>query len=186
MLDSGWNLRSLALVRMAEGLYLSVYELRSRRSASRSGQDLLVPRPPLRLLRIANPIVRGVLGSPAHRLLSGALVVLEYRGSRSGRGYRIPLQYAETDGGRIVALAVRPERKLWWRSFAGPAPAAVLIAGEERVVTGRLLEGRERREALRAYLARFPRAAGPLGLSRDPTDDALDAAPAALVGLDPG
>jgi hypothetical protein len=157
-----------------------------RVEAARSVTLSHVQRPPLRLLRIANPIVRGVLGSPAHRLLSGGLVVLEYRGSRSGRRYRIPLQYAETAGGRIVALAVRPERKLWWRSFAEPAPAAVLIAGEERVVTGRLLDGQERREALRAYLARFPRAAGPLGLSREPTDDALDAAPAALVGLDPG
>ncbi len=142
--------------------------------------------PPLRLLRVANPIVRGVLGSPVHRLLSGALLVLEYRGSRSGRGYRVPLQYAESAEGRIVVLAVRPERKLWWRSFAEPAPAIVLIAGEKRVVTGRFLEGQERREALRAYLARFPRAAGALGLSREPTDDALDAAPAALVALDPG
>ena len=143
-----------------------------------------MPTPPLRLLRIANPIVRGVLGSPAHRLLSGALVVLEYRGARTGRGYRIPLQYAETAAGRIVVLAVRPERKLWWRSFAAPAPATVLIAREPRPVTGHVLAGELRREALRAYLPRFPRATGALGLGREPTDDALDEAPAALVAFD--
>jgi F420H(2)-dependent quinone reductase len=144
-----------------------------------------VARPPLRVLRIANPVVRGVLGSPLHRLLSGALVVLEYRGRRTGRRYRIPLQYAETARGTIVVLAVRPERKLWWRSFARPAPAVVLVAGEKRAMTGRLLDGEERREALVAYLARFPRAAGALSLGRDAIDDALDGAPAAVVGLDP-
>ena len=142
-------------------------------------------RPPLRLLRIANPLVRGVLGSPLHRVLSGALVVLEYRGLRTGRAYRIPLQYAETGRGTIVVLAVQPERKLWWRSFARPARAVVLVAGEERAMTGRLLEGEERREALVAYLARFPRAAAALSLGRDPIDDALDGARATVVAFDP-
>ena len=142
-------------------------------------------QPPLRLLRLGNPIARAVLDSPAHRLLSGTLVVLAYRGHRSGRTFRSPLRYARTTDGAVVALAVRPERKHWWRSFAQPAPAVVLVAGEQRAMTGRLLDGEERREALAVYLARFPRAAGALSLVRDPTDDALDGAPAAVVGLDP-
>ena len=140
-------------------------------------------RPPLRLLRLANPVVRTMLGSPAHRLLSGALVVLEYRGNRSGRTFRIPVQYAELPGEGIIALAVHPERKLWWRSFAEPTPAVILVRGSRRAVTGRLLDGAERRAALRAYVERFPRAAGPLGLERrDHT--ALDGAPAAVVAFD--
>ena len=69
--------------------------------------------PPLRLLRLANPVVRGVLDSPAHRLLSGRLLVLEYRGRRSGRTFRIPLRYAETRDGSLVAIAVEPDRKHW-------------------------------------------------------------------------
>ena len=140
---------------------------------------------PLQALRVANPIVRGVLGSPAHPLLSRALVVLTYRGNSSGREFRIPLQYAETPAGRIVTLAVRPERKRWWRSFVRPTDASLLVAGASRGVTGRLLDGEERRASLRAYLARFPRAAGPLGLSGPPDDEALDAAPAAVVAFDP-
>jgi hypothetical protein len=118
-------------------------------------------------------------------LLSGGLVVLAYRGRRSGREFRIPLQYAEATGGRIVALAVRPERKLWWRSFSDPAPARLLVAGSTRAVIGRVLAGQERRAALRAYLERFPRAAGPLGLPGEPDDDALDRAPAAVVAFEP-
>jgi hypothetical protein len=140
---------------------------------------------PLRVLRLANPLVRGVLGSPAHRMLSGALVVLTYRGRRSGREFRIPLQYAETPTRRIVALAVRPERKRWWRSFSNPAPARLLVAGATRPVIGRVLAGEERRAAVRAYLERFPRAAGALGLTGRPDDDALDDAPAAVVVFEP-
>jgi hypothetical protein len=143
-----------------------------------------VAAPPLRLLRIANPVVRGVLRSPAHRLLSGALLVLTYRGWRSRREFCIPLQYAETPGDTVVALAVRPEQKLWWRSFTDPTPATLLVAGTERAVTGRLLDGDERRTALRAYLARFPRAHGALPQG-GPDDAALDRAAAAVVAFDP-
>ena len=139
----------------------------------------------LRLLRLANPAVRAILGSPAHRALSGALVVLVYRGRRSGRTFRIPVQYAELPRERIVVLAVGPERKLWWRTFADPAPATLVVRRTERSVTGQLLDGEARRAALRAYLARFPRAVGPLGVDEGWTDDALDAAPAAVVAFDP-
>jgi hypothetical protein len=154
------------------------------RDRALAGRITPVPRPPLRLLRLANPVVRGVLGSRAHRLLSRALIVLEYRGRRSGRVFRIPLQYAVT-GDRIVALAVRPERKQWWRAFTERRPASILLAGDTLPVTGIVLDGAERREALRAYVARFPRAAGSLRLGREAVDDALDRAPAAVVAFDP-
>ena len=98
-------------------------------------------RPPLRLLRVANPVVRAVLGSPAHRLLSGRLLVLDYRGRRTGRGYRIPLRYAETETGDLVAVAVHPERKQWWRSFAEPSAATVLLRGASVDVVGALTSG---------------------------------------------
>lgn len=138
----------------------------------------------LRLLRLANPVVRGILASPVHPLLSRTLVVLEYRGHRSGRPFRIPLRYATTPGDRIVALAVRAHGKLWWQSFSQPARATLLVRGAERAVSGRLLQGEERRAALRAYLVRFPRAAKAVGVGDARADAALDAAPAAVVAFD--
>ncbi len=141
--------------------------------------------PPLRLLRLANPLVRGVLGSRAHRALSGALVVLTYRGHRSGREFRIPLQYVELPDARIVAVAVGAGRKLWWRSFTEPAAAELLLRRRRRPVHGRVLEGEARREALRAYLSRFGRAAGPLGVRGGAGDAELDGADAVVVAFDP-
>ena len=42
------------------------------------------------LNRVVNPLVRGVLRSPAHRVLSGRLALLTVTGRRSGRTFRSP------------------------------------------------------------------------------------------------
>ena len=116
-------------------------------------------RPPLRLLRVANPVVRAVLGSPAHPLLSGRLLVLDYRGRRTGRGYRIPLRYAETEAGELVAVAVHPEQKQWWRSFVEPSAATVLLRGTSVDVVGALASGDGRATVLARYDTCNPRGA---------------------------
>jgi hypothetical protein len=116
-----------------------------------------VPRPPLRLLRLANPVARAVLDSRAHRTLSGRLVVVEYRGYRSGRTFRIPLRFAPATKDTIVVVAVRPQRKNWWRSFARPAPAVLRLGGSQVRAEGALVEGGDRERALTAYLHRYPR-----------------------------
>ena len=141
-------------------------------------------RPPLRVLRLGNPVVRAVLRSPAHRLLSGGLVVLEYEGHRTHRRRAIPVTFAE-DGARVVAVALRPGRKQWWRTFRRPSPATLLLRGERRAVEGHVLEGPERRDALHAYLARFPRARRALALGEAPADRELDAADVAVVAFEP-
>ena len=132
--------------------------------------------PPLRLLRLANPLVSAVLRSPAHRVLSGALVLLDRPGGRAA----IPVLGADTPEG-VVVVAVAPAGKRWWRAYASPAPATLTVRGARCAATGALLEGAARREALRAYLTRFPRTRGPLALEPDPSDDALDAADVAVV-----
>ena len=111
----------------------------------------------LRAIRVANPLVRLVLESRAHHLLSGRLLVLAYRGHRSAREFRIPLRYAETGSGAAVAVAVQPRRKQWWRSFAATAPATLVLRGERVGVRGSLASGDARETALEAYLARYPR-----------------------------
>jgi deazaflavin-dependent oxidoreductase (nitroreductase family) len=146
-------------------------------------------RPPLRLLRLANPVVRRILDSRAHGPLSTSLMILEYRGRRSGRTFRIPVMYARA-GGEVVALAVAPERKQWWRTFRERAPARLTIGGTTTEVEGRVLRGDAARDALRSYLRRFPRAAGTIGARADdpPNDLAAAAARVSIVsfGAPPG
>lgn len=120
---------------------------------------------PLRLLRLANPLVRAVLESRVHGVLSGRLVLVEYRGRRSGRTFRIPLRYAPTGDGGIASVAVRPERKQWWRAFAPEGTATLTLRGASVSARGVITAGDGRSAALEAYLTRYPR-------SRNVTHDA--------------
>ena len=110
----------------------------------------------MRAIRRLNPLIRAVLRSPAHRLLSRRLVLLAYRGRRTGRLHEIPLRYADLDGGRLVAVALHPERKLWWRSLVEPTPVSLVLRGERLEATATLVEGAER-DATRAAYARGSR-----------------------------
>lgn len=53
-------------------------------------------------------------------------------------------------------MALRPERKLWWRSFVEPREAVVLLRGDSSAVVGRLAADELASEARAAYAARYP------------------------------
>jgi hypothetical protein len=134
----------------------------------------------LRALRVGNPLVRAVLRSRWHRLLSGSLALLEYDGHRTGRRYAIPVVYV-ADGADVLVLAARAERKLWWRSFRTGARATLTIRGERRPASGSLLAaGDELRRALRRYALARPRAGRALGVRPERTDAELDAIAATI------
>ena len=108
---------------------------------------------------VVDPVVRRLLRSPAHRLLSGSVLLLAYTGRRSGVHRELPVMYAELDG-RYVVVAGQPDTKTWWRNFADDVrPVTVTIAGRRGGSGARLLEpaSTEHRLALGAYRARYPR-----------------------------
>lgn len=83
------------------------------------------------MLHAPNPLVRAVLRSPAHRLLSGGVLLLTYSGRRSGTRYTIPVQYRPA-GEDLVVTVGWPERKLWWRSLREPGtPVTVRLRGQD-------------------------------------------------------
>lgn len=83
------------------------------------------------MLHAPNPLVRAVLRSPAHRLLSGRVLLLTYTGRRSGTRYTIPVEYRR-DGEALVITVGWPERKLWWRNLREPGtPVEVRLRGED-------------------------------------------------------
>jgi hypothetical protein len=78
------------------------------------------------LTHVVNPVVVALLRSPAHRLISRHVAVIEVTGRRSGRRLRVPVDYARADG--HLAVASRPSRR-WWRNLRGGAPVRVLLRG---------------------------------------------------------
>jgi F420H(2)-dependent quinone reductase len=80
--------------------------------------------------RTVNPIVSGLLRSPAHRLLSGRLALITVTGRVSGRSYTIPVLY-ERDGGTVRIQVGWPERKRWWRNLTGAGNEVTIRLGDE-------------------------------------------------------
>jgi len=92
--------------------------------------------------RVVNPAVRALLRSPAHRLVSGHLMLLTVTGRRTGRTFTFPVGYRE-DGDRLRVHVASPERKRWWRNLRGGAPVEVEIQRVRRTGFGRT-HGNER------------------------------------------
>jgi len=106
-----------------------------------------------------NPVVRRLLRSPAHRLLSGSVLLLEYTGRRSGAPHEFPAVFAPA-GDRLVVIAGQPETKTWWHNF-GSRPQAVIATQAGRRRSCQALRPdpatEQYRQALDAYRRRFPR-----------------------------
>jgi len=95
------------------------------------------PHTPFAVLnRTVNPLLRVVLRSPAHRLLSGHLMLLTVTGRRSKRTFTFPVGYAEQGGDTLRVNLDWPERKRWWRNLRGGAPVAVVLRGTRRTGIG--------------------------------------------------
>lgn len=121
--------------------------------------------------KIASPFVRALLLSPAHRLLSGSLVLLTYTGTKSRRTFTIPVMYAPDDGG-LLLYAGHPETKNWWRNLRAPAEVRIRLRGVDLTATGSVVAPTE--ELRRCYLERFSRAAGALDADPSPVFVRID------------
>lgn len=76
----------------------------------------------------ANRAVVALLRSRAHRVLSGALLLLTFRGCRTGRAYTLPLLYAR-EGDELLLVALHPHGQSWWRNTRDGAEVELLLAG---------------------------------------------------------
>jgi len=89
------------------------------------------------LNRVVNPVMRGVLRSPAHGLLSSRLALLTVTGRRSGRTFTFPVGYRK-DGDRVTIGVASPKRKRWWRNLVDAAAVEIWLAGVRRAGTGQV------------------------------------------------
>jgi hypothetical protein len=92
------------------------------------------------LNHLVNPVVRALLRSPLHWLLSRRLVLLRVTGRRSGRTFELPVGYVRDDAGILVTVGA-PEHKQWWRNIDGPTPITVVLCGRTRTGIAELADG---------------------------------------------
>jgi hypothetical protein len=134
-------------------------------------------RPPVWMFRALNPFVRALLRSPLARLLEGRLMLLAYRGRRSGREFAIPIGYFAWDDGVLALSSAR-----WWVNLRDGQPVQLLIRGQQQDATATVYE---RPDEVAARLLQFVERLGPkaarglmLGLPSDrkPTAEELSRA----------
>ena len=83
-----------------------------------------------------NPLVKTVLKSPLHGVMSSSTLLLTFSGRRSGRTYSTPISYA-LDGDTVTVITNRKHG--WWKNFEQDAPVTVQLRGHERCGTAHLV-----------------------------------------------
>ncbi len=126
--------------------------------------------------RIVNPVVRPVLRSPLHGLFSRGLMLLTFRGRRSGRSFTIPVQYAR-EGDTVIVYPGRAAEKTWWRNLREAAPVRLHILGADVDGIGQAISGdadpEEMARGLGVFLRRFPGAGRGLSLEKGADAEAI-------------
>jgi deazaflavin-dependent oxidoreductase (nitroreductase family) len=108
---------------------------------------------------LVNPLVRAILRSPVHGMLSRSLLILTYSGRRTGRMRSLPVMYAEESNRDLVIFAGSPDEKTWWKNLIEPAPVSIILRGRRFNANACAIPGGPRVEAAwKTYTAKFPKA----------------------------
>jgi deazaflavin-dependent oxidoreductase (nitroreductase family) len=104
-----------------------------------------------------NPLVAGLLRSPAHWLASPGLLLLRVTGRHSGKQYELPVGY-QRDGDAVVVLVSEASNKQWWRNFREPRAIGLRLRGRDRTGIARVVDPSEDefRQRVEATLRRVP------------------------------
>jgi deazaflavin-dependent oxidoreductase (nitroreductase family) len=109
----------------------------------------------------ANRAVLAILRSPARTVLDRKICALRYAGRRTGRVYTLPVQYARTPDGVVIAVG-SAGRKSWWRNLRTASKVEIWLDGRWHAAAAELVAPTARPEAEAAYRTAFTRA--PAGL----------------------
>jgi hypothetical protein len=96
-----------------------------RTDASNPAVERVIP--PKAVIRIANPLFRRLLRSPLRGLVDGHLMLLRFRGRKSGRRYEVVVGRRDI-GGRLAVLTSSP----WRSNLRGGAEVEAIIEGERQ------------------------------------------------------
>src|SRR3954447_1250107 len=147
------------------------------------------PMAPMWIFKLANPLVKAILHSPLHGLLSKQLMLLTYRGRTSGKEYTIPIGYFPWSrgeaGGVTEVIAFTSAR--WFVNVRDGQLVTLVVKRRPVTAVATVIE---ERQALLATLAEFVKRLGPatahrlpvgLPADRPPTQAELEAIPSGVA-----
>jgi hypothetical protein len=127
------------------------------------------------LFLIINPVMRFILRSPVHGLLSNSLMLITFTGRKSGKQFTTPVRYIQS--GNTVKCFTAAENQ-WWRNLRSGARVSLLIKGQlhDYQAQATFDNPADIKDELVAYLALFPQDAAyhDIRLNKDKSLDAQD------------
>lgn len=97
-----------------------------------------IGHPPSALLKAVNPVLGFLLGTPLGGPLRKQFMVLNFKGRKSGKQFKLPVSAHLIDGD-LYALA----GNAWKYNFKGGGPAQVVYNGRTTAMRGELVGDRE-------------------------------------------
>ena len=76
--------------------------------------------------RILNPVMKTILNSPWHRLVSNKIMVITFKGIKLGQEYSTPVSYF-LEGDTVYCFT----HGKWWQNLAAGANVTLRIKGED-------------------------------------------------------
>jgi len=89
------------------------------------------------LMKIYTPIVKLILRSPFHGLLSKNTMLITFTGRKSGKVYTTPVGYVR-NGDEVIFF--KQSHNIWWRNLRGGAPVTVRVKGKDLKAIGESIE----------------------------------------------
>ena len=80
------------------------------------------------LFVVINPVVKTLLRSPLHGILSDSIMIVSFRGRRSGKQFSTPVRYLR-DGDVIRAYSNKETQ--WWRNLRDDAAVGIRADGKD-------------------------------------------------------
>jgi hypothetical protein len=77
------------------------------------------------VLKLINPIVKTILRSPLHHLLSRHFMLITFTGRKTGKRYTTPTASLRDQEMIYLATGTR-----WWKNLQGGAPVSLVVAGK--------------------------------------------------------
>jgi hypothetical protein len=102
-----------------------------------SAQDK--PAYPLWIFALINPVVKSLLQSPLHGLLSGVLMLLTFAGRTTCKRYVIPIGYFPWAPGEVISFS----SATWRKNLRSGAPVLLLLRGRQVPATPTVIDERD-------------------------------------------
>ena len=72
-----------------------------------------------------NTVMKGVLRSPLHSMVSKSILLISFTGRKSGKTYTTPVSYMQE--GDVINVFTHGQ---WWRNLQGGAPVTLRLRGK--------------------------------------------------------